>query len=139
MVSIMRFCGDINKGLNDINGFLNNSGYNQSSIVSSMPSTNIQDPSENQINNIFTMIRSAFSTTNAQNVVIALPHTDDTIILPADLVTSHIPPVILAIVQGFYWYLICRFIIKDITKTVENAKSGEILDAKYGNIKTELL
>ena len=131
--------GDINKGLNDINGFLNNSNYDQSSIVNSMPSTNVQDPTENQINNIFTMIRNAFSTNNAQNVVIALPHTDETITIPADLVTSHIPSPILFLIQGFYWYIICRFIIKDISKTVEHAKSGEILDAKDGNIKTDLL
>lgn len=125
--------------ISSINNFLNDDNYNSSSIANQMPSTDVQDPTEFQVNNIFNMIRNAFSTTNAQDVVISLPHTDEKISIPANLVTSKIPNAIVVLIQGFYWFLICRFIIKDISKTVEHAKSGEILDAKDGNIKTDLL
>lgn len=124
--------------ISSINNFLTDDSYNSSTITDQMPSTNLPDPTEFQVDNIFNMFREAFTTTNAQDIVIPLPHTDNKIIIPADLVTSKIPNTILILIQGFYWFLICRYIVKDISKIVERAKSGEILDAQDGNIKTDL-
>lgn len=130
---------NMEQDLSSINNFLSDDSYNSSSITQSMPSETNTDPTASQVNNIFNMIRTAFSTTNANDVVFEVPNTDQTITIPANLVSQHIPQPILILIQSFYWFIICRFIIKDISKTVEHAKSGEILDAKDGNIKTDLL
>lgn len=126
----------------EMNVFFNNRNYNPSNITDNMPSSSqYVDPTESSFNNIFQSLYNAFTNNNTQTVRFVIPFTNDQYIdIPSDLVTSRLPSVIIVLIQSFYWFIICRFIVKDISKIVEKAKSGEILDSSSdGNIKTDLL
>lgn len=122
--------GDINKGINDTNNFLNDKNYNKSDITSNMPnSDSYVSPTDEGIDNIFTSFVNAFTSSNTQTVRFVIPNSNGQYIdIPSDLVTSKLPQPILILIQSFYWFLICRYIVKDISKIAEKAKSGEILD-----------
>lgn len=83
-------------------------------------------------------MRTAFVTSNSQSVIFPLPHGGN-ITIPPDITSSKIPSLLVGLIQSVYWFIIARYIIKDVANYVENAKSGEILDSNDGNIKTDLL
>lgn len=127
--------------LNAINDYINNKGYNTGAIIGNMPnSSGYNSPTDSGINSIFTALYNAFTSTETQSVRFYFPYSNDSYIdIPSDLVTSKLPSSILFIIQTVYWFVICRFIIKDIAGIAQKAKSGEILDGSSDNIKTDLL
>lgn len=134
---------DINYQEN-INNFLTDSSVSNTTtgeFTDSMPnSSSFTNPADEGLNVLFNSLQSAFTNTNASTVRFYIPFTDDQYIdLPPDIVSSHLPEVIINLIQLFYWFLICRYIVKDISNTANKAKSGELLDSKDGNVKTELL
>lgn len=140
---------DINHGINDLNDtmqetndFLKDDNYDKNNIVNNMPSSaEYQSPTESGIDNIFQNFMNAFTSNETQVVRFVIPFTNGEYIdIPSDLTISKLPSSILFLIQGFYWFIICRYIVKDISHTAEKAKSGEILDGgSDGNIKTDLL
>lgn len=133
---------NINNNIEDTNSFLKDDSYDKDNIIDNMPSSSeYSDPTEDGINNIFISLKNAFTSTETQTVRFYVPFSNGQYIdIPSDLVTSKLPEPILMLIQTFYWYIIGKFIIKDIAKIVEKAKSGEILDSgSDGNIKTDLL
>lgn len=132
---------ELNNTQQETNDFLKDDTYDKNDIVSNMPSSDeYSDPTSSGFDNIFTSFRNAFTTNDVQSVIFEIPNSNgQTIEIRADLVSSHVPSPILLLIQSFYWFLICRYILKDISSTVEKAKSGEILDSNDGNIKTDLL
>lgn len=132
----------MNQQLQDINNFFNNNNYNSGDIINNMPSSNEYiSPTDSGIDSIFTALYNAFTTSNTQTVRFVIPFTNGQYIdIPSDLVSSRLPQIIITLIQSVYWFIICRFIIKDIASIAEKAKSGEILDdSSDGNIKTDLL
>lgn len=128
--------------IDNINGFLNNDKYNNGNIINNMPNSNqYTSPTDSGIDSIFTALYNAFTTNQTQTVRFVIPFTNEQYIdIPSDLVTSRLPQSIIILIQSVYWYVICRYIIKDIANIAEKAKSGEILDGSSdGNIKTDLL
>lgn len=128
--------------IDNINGFLNNDKYNNGNIINNMPNSNqYTSPTDSGIDSIFTALYNAFTTNQTQTVRFVIPFTNEQYIdIPSDLVTSRLPQAIIILIQSVYWYVICRYIIKDIANIAEKAKSGEILDGSSdGNIKTDLL
>lgn len=133
---------NVNEGLDDINNFLNDDSFSESSILNGMPnSDNYSNPTDGGISTIFSAFQNAFTnSSSAQSVRFVFPNSNGQYVdIPADLVSSKVPQPIVFLIQAFYWFMICRFIIKDISNTAEKAKSGEILDSSDGNIKTDLL
>lgn len=133
---------NMEKNLNEINGFLNDNTYDSNNITNNMPNSDeYESPTDSGFNNIFTSFMNAFTNNQTQVVRFEFPNSNGQYIeIRSDLVTSKIPFPILMLIQSFYWFVICRYIIKDIAHTAEKAKSGEILDdTSDGNIKTDLL
>ena len=133
---------DLNNTQQETNDFLKDNTYDKNNITDNMPSSDeYSSPTESGFDNIFQRFYNAFTTTETQNVRFEFPNSNGQYIeIPSDLVISKIPQPILFLIQALYWFIFCRFIIKDIAKTAEKAKSGEILDdTSDGNIKTDLL
>lgn len=73
-------------------------------------------------------------------IVIPIPFTDKNITIPNDLVFSRINGTfVLTIIQLFWWYIIGRFIVKDIISYIDRLKSGEIISHTDTNIKADML
>lgn len=132
---------DLNNSVNETNEFLKDDSYNQQGIVNNMPSSEeYSDPASSGLLTIFNSLKNAFTSTSNEPVRFYIPFTNGNYIdLPPDLTISHVPQPILFIIRALYWYIICRYIVKDISNTANKAKSGELLDSKDGNIRTELL
>ena len=127
------------KSQQEMNNFLNDNSYNSNN---NMPnSSEYTSPTDSGIDSIFTALYNAFTTNQTQTVRFVIPFTNEQYIdIPSDLITSRLPQVIIILIQSVYWYVICRYIVKDIASIAEKAKSGEILDGSSdGNIKTDLL
>lgn len=132
---------DLNNSVNETNDFLKDNSYNQQGIINNMPSSDeYSDPASSGLLTIFNSLKNAFTSTSNEPVRFFIPFTNGNYIdIPPDLTISHVPQPILFIIRALYWYIICRYIVKDISNTANKAKSGELLDSKDGNIRTELL
>lgn len=140
---------EINSGINNLNDtmqetndFLKDDSYNKSEISSNMPNSDSYTiPTNEGFNNIFTSFINAFTTEQTTTVRFYIPFTNGAYIdIPSDLTISKIPAPLLLIIQTFYWFMICRYIVKDIASYAEKAKSGDIITGSTDtNIKTEIL
>lgn len=113
----------------ETNDFLKDDSYNKSEISGNMPNSDDYNiPTNEGFNNIFTAFINAFTTDQTTTVRFYVPFTDGAYIdIPSDLTISKIPAPILLIIQSFYWFMICRYIVKDIANYAERAKSGDII------------
>lgn len=121
--------------------FLKDDNIDDSNIA--LPSIETNDITEDGIDNIFTAIYNGLTSGEARDIVLPFPFTNKSIIIPANyteqfLTTSVFSPIYL-IIQAFYWYIIARFIVKDIASKFEKIKSGNIENLENNNIKTEML
>lgn len=125
----------------NINGFLQNSDYDPNSIINSMPSSSsYNDVTSSGVDNIFTTLRNTFTSNNYTDFVFTVPFTNGkTITIPSTLTENIIPETIKNIIQMVYWFMISRYIIKDIASYIEKAKSGDIFTKSDTNIKTDML
>lgn len=127
--------------LQNINDTINNSDVEFSD--SSLPSDNTEDITAEGINGIFTSIYNAFCTGSAQDIVFPIPFTDKEISLNANYVRQMLissnADWIITFIEIFWWYLISRFIITDISKKITKIKSGNIENIENDNIKEEML
>ena len=127
--------------LQNINDSLNNSDVEFSD--SSLPSDNTEDITQEGINGIFSNIYNAFCSGSAQDIVFPIPFTEKEITLSPNYVrqmlSSSNADWIITILETFWWYIISRFIIKDISKKITKIKSGNIENIENDNIKEEML
>lgn len=110
---------------------------------SDLPSTNVNDPTQNGIDNIFQSIYNAFCTGQAQDIVFPIPFTNKNITLSpyyvSDMLTSFGANWIYTLIQAFWGYFIGRFIVKDIARKINKIKSGDVENIENNNIKEEML
>lgn len=131
---------NINNNTNEINNFLQDDTYDENSILDNMPENNMNDITAQGIDNIFTTLRQAFTNDSAIDFVFVIPFTNgDEIRIPATLTENIVPDIIKNLIRLVYWFLISRYIIKDIASYIDKTKSGDILSHTDTNIKTEML
>lgn len=108
-----------------------------------LPTDNSNDITADGLNGIFTSIYNAFCTGNAQDIIFPIPFTNKSITLSANYVrnmlTNNGASWIILLIEAFWWYLISRFIIKDITNKITKIKSGDIESIESTNIKGDML
>lgn len=108
-----------------------------------LPTDTTNDITAEGINGIFTSIYNAFCTGQAKDIVFPIPFTNKNITLSANYVrqmlTSSGASWVITIIEAFWWYIISRFIIKDIANKVTKIKSGNIEDIENTNIKEDML
>lgn len=127
--------------LQNINDSINNSDVEFSD--SSLPSDNTEDITQEGINGIFSSIYNAFCTGSAQDIVFPIPFTGKEITLSPnyvrEMLNSSDANWVINFIELFWWYIISRFIIKDISKKITKIKSGNIENIENDNIKEEML
>lgn len=127
--------------IQNINDNINNSDVEFSD--SSLPSDNTEDITQEGINGIFTSIYNAFCTGSAQDIVFPIPFTGKEITLSAnyvrEMLNSSNANWVINFIEVFWWYIISRFIIKDISKKITKIKSGNLENIENDNIKEEML
>lgn len=115
---------DLNNSMSDTNNFLKDENYSQDSITGNMPSNSgVSDITAESLNNIFNIIKDTFTSNNYRDIEIGVPFTGQSITVPSDLTESHVPTVIISLIRMTYFFLISRFIYKDIVNYVDKLKS----------------
>lgn len=132
---------ETNEKLDNIEETITNPSIDNDSIF--LPSDNTNDITQEGLNGIFTSIYNAFCTGQAQDIVFPIPFTNKNITLHANYVRQMLinsnSNWVITIIEAFWWYLISRFIIKDITNKITKIKSGNIEDIENNNIKGDML
>lgn len=127
--------------LQNINDSINNSDVDFSN--DSLPTDSTEDITAEGINGIFTSIYNAFCTGSAQDIVFPIPFTGKEITLSPnyvrEMLNSSNANWVINFIEIFWWYIISRFIIKDISKKITKIKSGNIENIENDNIKEEML
>lgn len=108
-----------------------------------LPSDNTNDITADGLNGIFTTMYNAFCSGEAKDIVFPIPYTDKNITLSANYVRQMLSNSgaswVITIIEAFWWYLISRFIIKDVANKISKIKSGNIESIENSNIKEEML
>lgn len=123
---------------------LNNS-INDSNVTAdiNLPTDTTENPTENGLDNIFDLIYNGFTQGQAQDIVFPIPFTDKSIKIEPSYLENALrynnAEWVITIIQAFWWFLISRFIIKDISKKIRKIKSGNIEDIQNNNIKEDML
>ena len=108
-----------------------------------LPSDSTTDVTADGVNGIFTSIYNAFCTGTAQDIVFPIPFTNKNITLSANYVTNMLTNAnatfVITLIQAFWWYLISRFIVKDIMNKINSIKSGNIENIEETNIRGDML
>lgn len=134
---------DVNEELGELNDFISDTSSNDSSY--SQTSTSVTDNTSNNVDTIFTDFQNALTSDDyAVDVVLPIPFTNKNITIPSNFVKVQLNKLpghsaITTIIEVFWWYVIGRFIIKDILKYIDNLKSGDILKNSDTNIKADML
>lgn len=112
-------------------------------ISNDLPKDNTEDITKSGIDGLFTNIYNAFCEGEAQDIVLPIPYTNKSITISpnylSDMLTSVNATFLITIIQAFWWYLISRFIVKDIMGKINKIKSGNIEDIETENIKGDML
>lgn len=132
---------NVNSNLENLEDTITDTSVDDDSIF--LPSDNTSDITSDGLNGIFTNIYNAFCTGQAQDIVFPIPFTNKNITLQSNYVRqmlqSNGSSWIITIIEAFWWYLISRFIIKDITSKITKIKSGNIESIENTNIKGDML
>lgn len=125
----------------DTNQFLKNQNFDNNNL--NLPNDGTNDITQDGINNIFTMIYNAFCSGQAQNVVFPIPFTNTNITIPANYISDVLSATsfswVKTFIELFWWYIISSFIVKDIAKKMNKAKSGDFENLENSNIKEDML
>ena len=132
---------ETNNKLDTLDNTINNSNVDFSG--SDLPSDSTQDITADGVNGIFTSIYNAFCVGNAQDIVFPIPFTNKNITINANYVSQSLTNAnatfIITIIQAFWWYLISRFIIKDVMDKINKIKGGNIENIETTNIRGDML
>lgn len=115
------------KNANNLNNYINDTIINSSIILNGMPSNVYQQsPVQSGFTNIYNLIRNAFLDLSYREISFPIPHSEEEITIPSDLITSHIPSAWLLLIRSFYWFFICRHIVKTIAWYFKQLASGDL-------------
>lgn len=112
-------------------------------VENDLPSVDVQDPTQQGIDNIFNSIYNAFCTGEAQDIILPIPYTEKNITISPyyvkDMLNNNGVGWLYTFIQAFWSYLFGRFIIKDISNKINKIKSGDIDNIQNTNIKEDML
>lgn len=126
---------DLNDNISDSNV----DDFNQNTL----PSDSTNDITQDGVNGIFTSIYNAFCTGEPVNIDFPIPNTNKSISLSPSYVYDSLSNFgggfVVTLIQTFWWYLISRFIVKDIVDKINKIKSGNIENIETTNIRGDML
>lgn len=129
-----------------LNDFMSSEDVDQDSY--DMPTTNpTQDPTTDGINNIFNKFYSRITNWDSSNISVYIPFANKSFTIPANaseqllakFSNMGLGSTLKSLISAVWFYVLARYIIKDVQKYVDGLKTGEILTKSDTNIKTEML
>lgn len=142
--SIADSTDDINNTITDSTDAINDTLTDNNVTVNSnqLVTDNTNDITQDGFTNIFTTIQTAF-TGNPSAIVLPLGFLGNgqQLTLQPDFLSSAMRTgglgVLVNVVNAFWYFVVCRYIVKQISKIIENLKEGN-LEETSGNIHTEV-
>lgn len=108
-----------------------------------LPSLDVNDPTQVGINNIFDLLYNAFTTGDAEDIVLPFPFTNKTITIPGNLTYNVLHnnggDILIRIIRAYWWYKIASFIAYDVFSKLKTIQEGNIEDVQKENIKGDML
>ena len=100
----------------------------------------IQDVAASGFDNIFNQLYNTFTSSSSNDLIIEIPFTNKSFTINYESVfgSSNLG-FIKTLIELFWYYIICLYIVKDIAKKINKIKSGNIEDVEKDNIKEDLL
>lgn len=132
----------INNTISDSTDTINNSITNSNINVNNnqLVTDNTQDITKDGYNNIFEMIRTAF-TGSPSAITFPIPFFNQSFTLQPDFLSHYLQVgglgFFVTLMSAYWYFIVSRYIVKRIYVIIENLKSGE-LEQTTGNIKTEV-
>ena len=123
-----------NKTLQDTKDFITED-LNGDEIDSSLPSFDSDiDPTTSGVNEIFNLFKNGINNNNSFSF--NLLGTD--FVISSDLLSSHLPSSLVVLINAFWWFFICRFILKDVISIIEKISVGDIDKVDTTNVKASM-
>lgn len=130
---------NIDSSIDDLNDNLTNSDININ-IQDSLPDDNTTDITTSGFDSIFNTIYNAFTVQNSKPLEINVPYVNKKFIISADTVYQGLNLGIFEELFSLVWYFIVSlFIVKDISKKINQIKSGNFENIQTNNVKEDLL
>ena len=111
--------------------------------TSDLPSVDVNNPTENGINNIFQLMYNAFCVGDPQDIVFPFPYTDKKIIIPVNYLRDNLinnnSTWIYNFIQAFWGYIFGVYVVLDVSSKIRKIKEGNIEDIQTTNIKEDML
>lgn len=132
----------INNTISDSTDTINNSITDSNINVNNnqLVTDNTQDITKDGYNNIFEMIRTAF-TGSPTAITFPIPFVNQSFTLQPDFLSHYLQVgglgFFVTLMSAYWYFVVSRYIVKKIYVIIENLKSGE-LEQTTGNIKTEV-
>lgn len=121
----------------ELNNFLSGTNYNSDDIK--LPEIEINFEQEHFLDEIFSKIRNTFVNDSYVDVEIPVPFSENTITIPSNYIEEHIPAILINLIRLFYWFIIGRYIFKDVFGYVDSLRQGDFFMQSEKDIKTEVL
>lgn len=102
---------------------------------------NTNDVTESGFSNIFSTLYNAFTSDNSQDVVVPVPFTGKSFTISKSSIYGGFTQLtwVENLSSAFWYFIICLFIVKDISKRINKIKSGDIEHVVDTNVKEDLL
>lgn len=123
--------------LSNVRSFLFNTKVNYGNY--NLPNITFDFDQEHFLSDLFENIRQAFIGNTYTDFEFTFPFSEETITIPSNYVELHCPSIIVNLIRLFYWYIIGRYILKDVFRTIDKMRQGDWFLRSDGNIKTEVL
>lgn len=109
-------------------------------VNTDLPQDSTNDITADGFNNIFTTIRTAFTSSAPKDLIVPIPFTEKSFIINYNNVYDGMNlGFVLDLVTLFWWTMISLFIVKDISNKINKIKSGNFESIENTNIKEDLL
>lgn len=129
------------EAINENNNFIQDDNISDENFV--LPDDDTTDISKQGIENIFDLLYNSFTSGEAQDIVLPVPFTDKSIVIPADYLENVFNnssfSFLLNFIHAFYYFVVSTFIVKDIQRKFDKIKSGNIENIQNSNIKADML
>lgn len=133
----IRYESGLSNEISTVNNFIQSDNLDVNDY--DLPTVTFDFNQEHFLNDLFTNIRNAFTGDTYTDFVFTFPFSGESITIPSNYIESHIPSVILNLIRLFYWYIISRFMLKDVFRSVDKMRQGDWFLRSESNIKTEVL
>lgn len=129
---------DTNQSIKDMQNSITDSSVDVP--VNDLPKDNTQDITDVGFNQIFELLRTTFTTSEPKDLVVELPFVHKSFTINSANVYGNADlGIVKVLIQSFWYFVFCYFIVQDISIKINKLKSGNIEDVQTDNVKEDIL